>query len=151
MNKERFTAVLILAIILFFIFYPSLSIGTLKLNVTVESELEVKVVIFELKAYSYDWKPIINEINLTSNKPETLTSLMHTGTYNKIKFKILNASVNLNGSLIPLEISQEEFAIESSFTIRSNSEARVGIELKCDKASLTQHKLNLTVKVYSLI
>jgi hypothetical protein len=85
------------------------------------------------------------------NKSETLTVLMPTGNYEKIKFKIVNASINLNGNLTFLKVSQEEYIIESSFIIKSGFETKVIIELKYDEEALTQNKLDLIIKAYSLI
>jgi len=152
MNSERIFATIILAIILIFAFYPLVSVGTLKVTIVAEGKLEVMGTIIDLKAYSFNWEGIANKVNLTfMNKSETLTVLMPTGNYEKIKFKIVNASINLNGNLTFLEVSQEEFIIESSFTVKSGLETRVIIELKYDEGALAQHKLDLTIKAYSLI
>ena len=151
MNSERIFAAIILTIVLVFSFYSMVSVGTLKITIIAKGGLEVTGAIIDLKAYSFNWESISNKINLTfMNKSETLTVLMPTGNYEKIKFKIVNASINLNGNLTFLEVSQEEYIIELGFIIKSGLETKVIIELKYDEA-LTQNKLDLIIKAYSLI
>jgi|YelNatPaOPRAMG01_1025707.scaffolds.fasta_scaffold265993_1 hypothetical protein len=153
MDSKRIFAAIILAIILIFSFYPMISVGTLKITIVAKGGLKVTGTIIDLKAYSFNWESISNnKINLTfMNKSETLTVLMPTGNYEKIKFKIVNASINLNGNLTFLKVSQEEYIIESSFIIKSGFETKVIIELKYDEEALTQNKLDLIIKAYSLI
>jgi|GEM_PF-2968700 hypothetical protein len=153
MDSKRIFAAIILAIILIFSFYPMVSVGTLKITIVAKGGLKVTGTIIDLKAYSFNWESISNnKINLTfMNKSETLTVLMPTGNYEKIKFKIVNASINLNGNLTFLKVSQEEYIIESSFIIKSGFETKVIIELKYDEEALTQNKLDLIIKAYSLI
>ncbi len=153
MNSERIFAAIILAIILVFSFYPMVSVGTLKITIVAKGGLKITGTIIDLKAYLFNWESISNnKIDLTfMNKSETLTVLMPTGNYEKIKFKIVNASINLNGNLTFLEVSQEEYIIESSFIIKSGFETKVMIELKYDEEALTQNKLDLIIKAYSLI
>ena len=152
MNSERIFAAIILTIVLVFSFYSMVSVGTLKITIIAKGGLEVTGAIIDLKAYSFNWESISNKINLTfMNKSETLTVLMPTGNYEKIKFKIVNASINLNGNLTFLEVSQEEYIIELGFIIKSGLETKVIIELKYDEEALTQNKLDLIIKAYSLI
>jgi len=153
MDSKRIFAAIILAIILIFSFYPMVSVGTLKITIVAKGGLKVTGTIIDLKAYSFNWESISNnKVNLTfMNKSETLTVLMPTGNYEKIKFKIVNASINLNGNLTFLKVSQEEYIIESSFIIKSGFETKVIIELKYDEEALTQNKLDLIIKAYSLI
>ncbi|MBS7656204.1 hypothetical protein KEJ50_06910 [Candidatus Bathyarchaeota archaeon] len=150
MVVKRVFAMAILAVTLFFAFFPSVSVGTLKVTIIAKGELKVEAKMVDLKAYSFNWENITNEVNLTfTNKSEDLTVLMPTGNYNKIKFRIVNASINLNGNLTSLEVSQEEYTVEVNFTIKSRLEMKMVIELKYDEEALTQHKLNLITKVFT--
>ncbi len=135
---------------LFFAFFPSISVGTLKITIIAKGELKVEAKMVDLKAYSFNWESIANEVNLTfTNNSESLTILMPSGSYNKIKFKIINASINLNGNFTSLNIPQEEYVVNVNFTIKSEKETEVIIELSCDKEALSQHNLNLTAKVFT--
>ncbi|MBS7657879.1 MAG: hypothetical protein QXL69_04750 [Candidatus Bathyarchaeia archaeon] len=149
MNEKRIVAAITLTLILFFVFFSSTSVGKLKVTIIAKGGLEVKATIIDLKVYSFNWENITDEINLTfTNKSETLTVLLPTGNYNKVKFRIVNALINLNGNLTSLKVFQEEFIIESNFTIKLMKETKMIIELRYDEELLTQQTLNLTAEIF---
>lgn len=156
MKGGRASSIAILIILLSIIFSPSILTGTLTLNVAAEEQnVKVAILIVDLEAHpaglseSYGWEKLVKEVNLTlPGAQKALSSPIHVGRYDKLRFKVLNASAVVNGSATPLRIEPREFTLNVDFTVKPFSKTLVPIRISYDEGKLVEEGV-LTLKTSS--
>lgn len=155
MKVGQASSIAVLIILLSIIFLPSILTGTLTLNVTAERRnVKVKLLVADLEAHpaglseSYGWEKLVKEVELTlPGSPEALSSSIHVGRYDKLRFKVLNASAVVNETLVPLKIETNELTVNVDFIVKPFSKTSVPIKLSYDEERIAKDgALSLTVE-----
>ena len=157
MKVGQASSIAILIILLSIIFSPSILTGTLTLDVAAEEQsVEVKLLMADLEAHPaglsefYGWEKLVKEVELTlPGAPKALSSSIHVGRYDKLRFKVLNASAVVNGSLVPLKIEPKELTVNVDFRVKPFSKTSVAIKLSYDEERIIKDgALSLTVETF---